>query len=127
MGHFRRDHRAVHRGIHDQTLFQMHDAPGGGGGAGVVGHHHQRLAQFPVQALEKCEGGVCGHAVEVAGGFVADDDGGIGHQRAGDGDALLLPARKLTRVVVVAVEQSDGLQRGVDPGPALGAADGVQQ
>ncbi len=37
--------------------------------------------------------------VEVAGGFVGEDQGGLAHDGAGDGGALLLSAGQLVRVV----------------------------
>ena len=38
--------------------------------------------------------------VEIAGGFVGEDDFGVGDDGAGDGDALLLAAGELVGVVV---------------------------
>ena len=48
-----------------------------------------------------------GGLVEVAGRFVGDQDGGIGRQRAGDGDALLLAAGQLRGIVVQPVAKPD--------------------
>ena len=50
--------------------------------------------------------------VEVAGRLVGDEHGRVRHDRAGDGDALLLSAGELPRVVVRAVGQADDLERG---------------
>ncbi len=44
------------------------------------------------QAQEFCEDDVRRCDVEVAGGFVGEQDGGFVGQSAGNGDALLLPA-----------------------------------
>ena len=44
-----------------------------------------------------------GNGVEVAGGFVGEDELRPGDQRASDGDALLLPAGQLGRAVLEAV------------------------
>ena len=52
---------------------------------------------------------VCG--VEVPGGLVRQDDGGIVHQGAGDGDALALTAGQLVGLVVHALPEFDRLQR----------------
>ena len=47
-----------------------------------------------------------GGLVEIAGRFVGDDDGGIGRERAGERDALLLAAGKLGRIMVHALCQA---------------------
>ncbi len=39
-------------------------------------------------------------AIEVAGGFVGQDNGGPRNQRAGDGHALLLPTGKFRRAMI---------------------------
>ena len=48
-----------------------------------------------------------GGAVEVAGRLVADQQGRVGDQRAGDRDALLLAAGELVRLVLGPVGQAD--------------------
>ena len=45
-------------------------------------------------------------AVEVAGGLVGEDERRVGHERAGDGHALLLAAGQLGRLVVEAVAEA---------------------
>lgn len=47
-------------------------------------------------------------AVEIAGRLVGDQDGGIGCQRPGDRHTLLLPAGKLTGIVMQPVAEADG-------------------
>ena len=42
---------------------------------------------------------LAGRLVEIAGRLVGDQDGGIGRERAGDRDALLLAAGELRRIV----------------------------
>src|SRR5688572_16551424 len=49
--------------------------------------------------------------IEVAGRLVGEQDFGIGHQRAGDGDALLLAARQLGRRVVGPRHEADPVER----------------
>ncbi len=53
-------------------------------------------------------------AVKVAGGLVAEKEGRIGDDGAGDGDTLFLSAGKLARKVVHAVRQTDDAERGFD-------------
>ena len=54
--------------------------------------------------------------VEIAGGFVRKNDGWIGDQRAGDGNALLLPAGKLGRAVMEAIRQPPPCPTALSPG-----------
>ena len=66
--------------------------------------------------------------VEVAGGFIGHDQRRIGHEGAGDGDALFLSAGELARQMVGAVAQADEVQGGGDLFAALGTAQlGEQQ
>ena len=53
--------------------------------------------------------------VEIAGGLVGQDHRGIGHQRAGDRDALLLAARELVGTVVHPVGETDLRERVAAP------------
>ena len=53
-----------------------------------------------------------GARVEVAGRLVGQEDGRVGDERAGDGDALLLAAGELRGVVAFAAGQADVVQRG---------------
>ena len=66
--------------------------------------------------------------VEVSGRLVREDDGRLGHQRAGDCHALLLTAGQLARLVIEPLAESDALQRGRGQRPrvALFAAAVVQ-
>ena len=52
-----------------------------------------------------------GPGVEIARGFVGQNDGWIRHQRAGDGDTLALSAGEFVRLVMDTVGQSDLRQR----------------
>ena len=52
--------------------------------------------------------------VEVAGRLVGEDQLGIGDERAGDRDALLLAARKLARTMPGAVGDADLVHHLVD-------------
>ena len=63
--------------------------------------------------------------VEVAGGLVGEDQRGLGDQRPGDGDALLLAAGQLAGPVVGPVGEADLVERGERPLAALGPPDPV--
>src|SRR5699024_2690728 len=71
---------------------EQHDAVGAGGGAGIVGDHDDGLAEFVDRGPQNAQHLLTGVRVEVAGGFVGDDDIRLRHECAGDGDALLLAA-----------------------------------
>src|SRR5271168_2981321 len=53
---------------------------------------------------------VAGLGVEVAGGFVGEDDGGFVDQSAGDGDALTLAAGEFVGLVHHAAAEADGFE-----------------
>src|SRR6266446_1080822 len=60
-------------------------------------------------------------AVEVAGGLVAEEKGGVGDDGAGDGYTLLLSAGELARIVVHAVGEADDAKGGFDVLAAIGS------
>ena len=74
-----------------------------------VGDHEDGDAGV-VEFLEDAHDFDAGLAVEVAGGFVGEEEGGVVDEGAGDGDALLLAAGELVGVVVGAGCEADGLE-----------------
>jgi len=60
----------------------------------VVGDDHDG-GSLAVQILEQAEDGRSGGAVEIAGGFIGQDDGGVTDQGPRDGHPLAFPSRKL--------------------------------
>ena len=78
-----------------------------------------------VEVPEQLEDFVCSFSVQIAGGFIGQDDGGFVEEGAGDGDALLLAAGELVRHLVGFGSHAHGLQyfryAGVDEGPFLPA------
>jgi len=60
----------------------------------VVGDDHDG-GSLAVQILEQAEDGRSGGAVEIAGGFIGQDDGGVTDQGPRDGHSLAFPSRKL--------------------------------
>ena len=85
---------------------QAHDAVAALGQVEIVGDEHQGGAAIPLQGEQQVDDGVAGRLVEIAGRLVGDEDRRVGHDGAGDGDALLLAARKLGRVVVQTLAES---------------------
>src|SRR6266566_2945439 len=89
-------------------------------GVRVVRHHQDRLLELPIQTLEQRQDLLRRLAVQVARRLVGHEDGGVGRDRAGDGDALFLAPRELPRVVVHAVAQADQRERRLDVLAPLG-------
>jgi len=73
------------------------------------------------QGLQQRQHLEAGAGVEVAGGFVAEQELGPADQGAGDGDALLLAAGELVGSVVLALGQADLGQGLAGPAPPVGA------
>ena len=80
------------------------------GDVALVRDEQHRDAALAVQPLEDAHDLDAGARVEVAGRLVGQQDRRLRHERAGDRDALLLPARELVRVVIGAVGQPDRRQ-----------------
>ena len=72
-----------------------------------MGHHHDGLPHFAIQPLQQPENIPGGYAVQIAGGFIGDDEQGIGDDGAGDRYALLLSAGQLGRIMRRTVNQTD--------------------
>jgi len=80
----------------------------------VVRHHHDRFAVIAVERLQQVENLIAGFSIEIAGGFVAKQQRRIGDDGARDADALLLPAGKLSGIVLRPLGQPNDLQRNAD-------------
>ena len=76
----------------DQAVAEMDDGAGISGHVGLVGHHQHGDAEIAVEAGQQVHDLERGLAVEIAGRLVGEQHVGIGDDRAGDGDALLLAA-----------------------------------
>ena len=75
-----------------------------------VGNQNDR-APFGVKLFEQRQDFVAALAVQGAGGLVGENHRRVVHQRAGDRDALLLPAGKFGRAMIGAVAQAEPLQQ----------------
>jgi len=85
------------------------------GGAGLVG-----------EFTEKGEDVGAVFGIEVAGGFVGEDDAGAVNEGAGDGDALLFAAGELRGSGVGAVLDAHAFEEVLDAFPALGMGNADQ-
>ena len=92
-------------------LFQVQHAARPLGGVRIVRHHHDRLLEFLVEPLQQRQHFAGRLGVEIAGRLVGQQQRRVGDDRAGDGDALFLPARQLARVVLLAVAEADDAER----------------
>ncbi len=73
----------------------------------VVGGGDDGGPAFLIHLAEEVDDRLAGVEVEVAGGFVGENDGGVVGEGAGDGDALLLAAGELRRLVEEAMAEFD--------------------
>ena len=98
------------------------EASGATGDIQVVGDHDDGLAGA-VEVREEIDDAGAGGEVEVAGGLVGEEDGGVVGEGAGDGDALAFAAGELDGAVLEALAETDGAEEFFGPAAALLAAD----
>lgn len=72
---------------------------------------HDGQAQLAVEVAQQLEDGAGGLRVQGAGGLVGEQHLGVAGQRAGDADALLLPAGELGGVGLGLVGEADQVQQ----------------
>ena len=103
----------------EHTVLDAHDAVGVflGELRVVRDHDHEAVAAELLQDLHDLNGGL---RVEGARGLVGEDDLGVVDDRAGDGHALHLSARKLVGLFVEVVAQAHTAQGLLRAGAALG-------
>ena len=99
----------------DDAVADGDNAMGILGDVGLVGDEHDGVA-FGVEVVEEGHDLVAGLGVEVSGGLVGEDDGGLVDQGAGDGDALALTAGELVGLVHHAGAEVDGFEHGLGAG-----------
>ena len=78
--------------------------------ARIMGDEEQRRAVLALEREQQIDDLRSGLLVEIAGRLVGEDDPGARRERARDGDALLLAARKLARIVGQPVAEPDALE-----------------
>src|SRR5438128_3599717 len=89
-----------------------------GGDIELVGDEDDR-EPFAVEALQERQHLHARPRVEVAGGLVGQDDRRVVDERSRDGDALLLAARELARMVRLAIGEPDRAEPRAGPGAAV--------
>ena len=95
---------------YDAPVQHGYNPVGAGGYFGGVGDNDYGDALLPVKAGENVDYLFAGAAVEVAGGFVGEEDGGFFDEGAGDANALLLAAGEFCGAVAHPVTEADAFQ-----------------
>ena len=103
--------------VGDLAVCQKDDAVGVAGGNWIVGNHHDRLTELTNGVAHEGQNLGAGRRVEVAGGFVGEDDLRATGQCPGHGDSLLLTAREFAWSVRESIRETHGGDDVVDPGP----------
>src|SRR5438105_9600404 len=109
-----------------ETVAQPDDPRRESGDVGLVCDQYDRVSLL-VQLLEQAHDLHTRLGIQVAGGLVGEQDGGIRAQGSRDGDPLLLSARQLHGLVVGALQQADGVESLKGPGVAPVAVPRVDQ
>ena len=107
-------HGETLRHIEQPPLFQMNRLRAVARGARIVRDHDDGLARFAAERAQDFQNSLGARAVEVASGFVGDDEFRVRDDGARDGDTLLLPAGHLFRQMPRAVGEPDEFERGED-------------
>src|SRR5208282_6821807 len=92
-----RHHLGTLLGFHQHAFFKVESYVGQTSYHRVVRHHQHRLAVLLHETQDQIHDLIRALAVEVASGLVAEQERGIGNDRAGNRHALFLSARKLAR------------------------------
>ena len=82
----------------------VQDSVGIGGHGPFVSDYHQSISFF-VEAAEKVHDFFAGGGIEVAGGLICQQDGGVVHKGSGNCDTLPLAAGKLIGAMLLPVLQ----------------------
>jgi hypothetical protein len=95
----------------DAAVFHGEDVVGGLGDLGVVGDDEEGEAGFAGDGLEDVEDflGIVG--VEIAGGFVGEEEAGLVGEGAGNGDALLFAAGEVVGFAMGFVAKTDEIEQ----------------
>ena len=94
----------------DAAVAEGDDARAVLGDVGLVRHQHNRQPALVVEALEDAHHLDARARVEIARWLVGEEKLRVIHQRAGDGDALLLASGELIRMVPEPLAQADRAQ-----------------
>ena len=82
----------------------------------LVGNEHDRQLELAVDLAQKLQDGISRLRIESGCRFVAEQQIRLVDERAGDADALLLPAAQLKRIDVLLVAKLHQVENFSDPG-----------
>jgi hypothetical protein len=108
----------------DRAIADGDDAVGVVGDVRLVGDEDDGVA-LGVEVVEEGHDLDGGFGVEVAGGLIGEDDGGLVDEGAGDGDALALAAGEFVGLMVHALAEVDGFEDELGAGDAFGGGGSV--
>jgi len=74
----------------DLSVLEFHHSVRDPDGFGIVGDHQHRLAKLPMNPSEQSQDLLTGFGVQVPRRFIAQQKLGVGGERSGDSDTLLL-------------------------------------
>ena len=106
----------------DPAIDQRHDPVAAARQLGIVGNQQKGRSGFAMQAEQQIDDLLARGAVEIAGRLVRQQQFRAGDEGARDGDALLLAARKLRRVMQHARRKTHGVEPGARRIERIGAA-----
>src|SRR6266567_2845580 len=86
--------------VNDHATLETNNALGLLGDVEIVRHQHQGRPSFPMQSKEEINDHGAGLGIEIAGRFISIQNPGLAYEGACQGDALLLTAGKLHRIVL---------------------------
>src|SRR5437764_5179293 len=66
----------------------------------IVRHEHEGCTRFLMQSKEEIDDHGAGLGIQIAGGFISVQNPRLAHERASQGDALLLTSGKLHRIML---------------------------
>src|SRR6266576_444197 len=99
------------RFVSELAFVEIDRPAGAGGGMRIVRDHDARFAVLAVERLQQVENLVAGFAVQIARGFVAEQQRWVRDNRARDAHTLLLAAGELAGIMFGAVCQAYDIQR----------------
>src|SRR5271168_4013064 len=94
------------RTVHNLAVTHVQDAMPVGGGFGIVRDHDDGLAEVLIELTEQAEDGFGAFGIEVASGFIGQDDFWFADDSASERDALLFATGKLGRLVLEATAEA---------------------
>lgn len=93
--------------LHHFAVGEADDTVGSLGDLLAVGDDDEGLAHLVAESEQDIEDGVAGFLIEVAGRFVGEDEVGLVHEGAGDGDTLAFAAGEFGGAVPQAVAEAE--------------------